>query len=94
MRAAKIILEQLGGGRFLAMTGAKNLVGGEGALRFDLPKSHKMRISLTAADLYKLEYWKWARGKLELVLLEESDGIFNDMLQAEFTRITGLHTRL
>lgn len=39
MNAADTILEQLGGGKFLAMTGAKNLVAMDKfGLQFDLPK--------------------------------------------------------
>ncbi len=36
---AKTILEQLGGGRFMAMTGAKNMVAIENGLQFDLPRT-------------------------------------------------------
>lgn len=94
MQVAQEILNQLGGRRFTVMTGAKNFVGGESMLQFDLPKSHKVRITLTPADLYKVELFKWNRARLEMVPVAEEDGIYNDCLQASFTRLTGLETRL
>ena len=41
MRVADIILEQLGGNKFLAMTGANHLVSDGNTLRMNLPKKRK-----------------------------------------------------
>jgi hypothetical protein len=38
-QVANTILQQLGASRFLAMTGARNLVAGEDTLQFDLPRN-------------------------------------------------------
>jgi hypothetical protein len=35
------ILRQLGGNKFIAMTGAKNFVAGDGILAFRIPKASK-----------------------------------------------------
>lgn len=44
---ATTILKQLGGNRFLAMTGAKHLAYGDNDLRFRLPKAKdKINLSL------------------------------------------------
>jgi len=57
---AQTILAQLGGKRFLAMTGAKNLLAGEDYLAMSLPGSltkgrvNKIRIRLAADDTYTL----------------------------------------
>lgn len=95
---ADIILNQIGGGRFTAMTGAKDFVGGENFLQFKLPsnfakdKINLVKIILTPADLYDVEFY-YMRG-LNLVLVGKSEGIYADMLQSEFTATTGLDCHL
>lgn len=88
------ILSQLGGNRFIMMTGAKNFVGSEDALIFDLPKGHKMRITLTAMDDYDIEYFKWNRKAFDLDTIKKVTGVYCDNLQDIFTSITGLYTKL
>ena len=39
MNIPNVILQQLGGNKFLAMTGAKNLVGDGNTLRMTLPRN-------------------------------------------------------
>lgn len=62
MEFYKIILNQLGGNRFLVMTGAKNLVycNKEKFLRFELPKNGGgvkwVKITLNFKDLYDMEF--------------------------------------
>lgn len=95
-----IILEQLGGNRFLAMTGAKNLVrSGDTMLQFSLPRGfaknsiNKVRIELDAArDVYDLTFYN-IRG-VTVKVVETIEGVFNCELQRIFTNITGLETRL
>lgn len=67
---AKIIFEQLGGGRFVAMTGARGFAshapekGSRGALSFRLPSRfakdgiNSVRISLTPLDTYTVTFSK------------------------------------
>lgn len=96
MQVAKTILEQLGGSRFLAMTGAKNLAGSEKALTFRIgknkSKANLVKIELTAADDYTVTFYRVEGVYLKEV--EQSEGIYFDQLQALFTEVTGLYTRL
>lgn len=59
---ANTILQQLGGKRFLLMTGAKQLVAIENGLRFRIgrndSKANMVRIVLKADDTYKMEFIK------------------------------------
>jgi hypothetical protein len=95
------ILEQLGGRKFLAMTGAKSLVGGEDDLRFRLPvvSTPKGRVDafwvkLEADDTYTLEALKWDAKALEMKRVNRAEGVYCDNLQAFFTSMTGLYTHL
>lgn len=95
---ASIILEQLGGGQFIAMTGAKDLVDGGDYLGFKLPSHfarngiNYVRITLTPDDLYNIEFGK-IRG-FDYIVVEEYNGVYFDQLQEIFTQITGLDTHL
>jgi hypothetical protein len=98
LTVAQTILTQLGGTRFMAMTGAKDFLGSESALTFSLPriadcKVRKVRVELTDDDLYKVTFWRF--GKRPALKVEaEIDGVYCDALQEVFTRHTGLRTRL
>jgi hypothetical protein len=98
METANTILQQLGGNRFLAMTGAKNLIGGERMLQFDMSsrltrdKSNKMRITLSDLDLYTVETYR-VRG-LNCDVKSSVDGVYADQLRKVFTSVTGLDTSL
>lgn len=98
MQVANTILQQIGGNRFIAMTGAKNFVGGSNFLAFALPrgfaknKANKVRITLTPADLYKVEFFSMYR--LDIRTIKEVDGLYADQLQDVFTAETGLDTRM
>ena len=99
MQVANEILAQLGGRRFTMMTGAKNLLGGDNFLQFDLPrgstnKATKCRVTLDASDTYTVTFYKWNARTLELTTLSEDAGIYCDMLQEIFTAKTGMYTRL
>jgi hypothetical protein len=96
MNTAQIILSQLGGNRFVAMTGAKNLASSPDALHFKLPSNfarggiNSVKITLTPDDTYTVDYFK-VRG-VTVKSIAKSFGIFSDMLQKDFTNITGLNT--
>jgi len=97
MTVAKTILEQLGGNKFLAMTGAKNLLGDANSLTFRIPMrtldgSNTVKITLTAMDDYTLEFLSVRAGKVKPKTFRE--GVYNENLQEVFTRVTGLHTSL
>lgn len=98
MTVSRIILEQLGGSRFTAMTGAFSFSGGENDLSFRLRPSitrHRafgMRITLQPNDLYRLELLKLK--EFAVVTIDERSDVFVDSLQAAFTEITGFATSL
>jgi hypothetical protein len=92
------ILEQLGGKRFIAMTGACCLADYGDALSFKLPGRFALgsinfvKIRLNAVDLYDLEFGE-IRGTSYRVLEALSD-IDCERLQPVFTDVTGLDTHL
>ena len=92
---AQTILSQLGGRRFSLMTGAKNLVAVEMGLSFRIPRSggvNYVNITVTPADLYDIEFG-YIRGESYKVV-HKTEGLFANMLCAEFTDITGLDTAM
>lgn len=99
---AQTIHRQLGGSRFNAMTGARDLVAGEKSLRIKLPSNFAksginfVEITLDPSDTYTLTY-----GKIRKVQriptykqIGETAGIYADQLRRTFTEITGLDTHL
>lgn len=98
MQIANTILAQLGGAKFLAMTGAKNLLGDEKALTFTLPsnfanhKINRVRVTLTPADTYTVEFYRVRGIKCDRFAAVEN--VYCDNLAECFTRITGLDTSL
>lgn len=59
---ATTIYQQLGGGRFTAMTGAKNFLALENGLRFRIgrnrSKANMVEIKLNGLDLYDITFYK------------------------------------
>lgn len=105
MQVAQEILRQLGGGRFIAMTGASQLAGGDKMLQFRIPQTkkgriNKIRIVLEPDDTYtvnayrveqpgKRNAWQFACHEVAV----RSD-VYCDSLQEVFTDLTGLDTHL
>jgi hypothetical protein len=95
---AQTILQQLGGRRFLAMTGASDLVGDTDYLMFSLPRNmtrgrfSKCRITLNALDLYDIELFRIV--KCEIKTQASSTDVYVEDLQRVFTSMTGLDTHL
>jgi len=94
---AQTILAQLGGNRFLAMTGAKQLVVlPSGGLQFNFtrsPKNKANKVSIRLdGDLYTVNFFS-ARG-VAVVDRGEFEMIYGDRLAALFTEQTGFDTRL
>lgn len=97
MQIANTILAQLGGNRFTAMTGAKNLVGGASSLQFDIGrgatnKANKVRVTLGADDLYTVEFFHYRA--LNLRTISKREGVYADNLREVFTSETGMETSL
>ena len=100
MSVAQTILQQLGGNKFLVMTGAKNLVNHskENALSFKLPSKfatdgiNYVKITLQPNDTYTMEFGKvWG---VKYKVIHTVEGVYCDMLQTIFTDKTGLDTSL
>ena len=92
------ILNQLGGGRFIAMTGAKMFTHDGASLRFRLPSRFAreginfVKVTLTAADDYTVEFGKvWG---INYRMIATQTGIYADTLRAAFTQATGLDCTL
>ena len=68
MKVANMILEQLGGQKFLAMTGANHLVADGNTLRMTLPKNaskaNRLYITLDATDTYTMHFSSTPPGTL------------------------------
>lgn len=92
------LLAQLGGNRFLVMTGARNLVRGPNYLQMDLPgtltkgRGNRLTITLNDGDLYDLTFAR-RRGLKFTTLASEAD-VYASEIQRAFTRLTGLYTHL
>ena len=114
---ANTILAQLGGSRFIAMTGANTFIAldateGKPAMpehdcpavparlgglsfkigRFAGVKTTHVRITLTPADLYNVEFLA-IRG-MNIKKVSECSGVYADMLREVFTDAIGLETSL
>lgn len=105
---ANIIFQQLGGQRFIAMTGANDFVGSKNALEFKIPrnksKANYVKIELDANDTYTVYFKKYSAGGVNLktgaytkpknVVLSTKNGIYCDQLCEIFTAYTGMYTNL
>lgn len=95
---ANIILQTLGGGRFIAMTGAKLFTQDANALNFRLPANfanhgiNHVRVTLEPSDTYSVRFGK-VRG-LNFKIVEERDDVYAEDLRRVFTSVTGLDTSL
>ena len=93
---AATILTQLGGNKFVAMTGSKNFVAGENLLGMKLPRNNSganyLRITLNSLDLYLMEFLS-IRG-VSIKTKATFENVYSDKLQENFTSATGLNTSL
>lgn len=93
---ATTILEQLGGGRFIAMTGSNTFIGSADSLRFKVGsnamKVTHVRVTLDPSDTYTVEFLKVRSLKVETLSTESN--VYAEDLQKIFTAGTGLYTRL
>lgn len=101
---AATILNQLGGHKFMAMTGVKEpMFDSTGTLSFKLGKNigkvNYVSISYDEAkDLYnmKFENIRMNRKTYDLTrkMIAEYEGVYADQLQKLFTEVTGMETSL
>ena len=94
---AGIILNQLGGKKFQAMTGAKNLSFSDKSLHFSIgrnsTKANNVTISLQENDTYKMIFSR-ATMETSYIELKIYKDIYCDQLKRIFTDYTGLDTSL
>lgn len=98
MQVAQTILQQLGGRRFVAMTGARHLVAGDNFLQFKIGAgavngANTVKITLQPSDLYSIEFYR-VRGLDVRAVGEPLTGVYADQLQGAFTASTGMDTHL
>lgn len=97
MHVANTILAQLGGNRFIAMTGARNIVRYPTALSLRFGPGGKaglngLRVQLNANDYYDVSFFK-LRGTTFKVIAK-IDNVPVENLRETFTGVTGLETSL
>lgn len=94
MTTAAHILQQLGGNKFIAMTGAACFEdNGKLVVKFKgSPKANLLHVTLTEADTYNVTVMKY-RG-LSIKVVKEVEGAYADMLRPIFENATGLKTSL
>lgn len=94
---ATTTLNQLGGARFVAMTGAKNLVHGEnGELTMKVGRNPKgvthVKIELNSMDLYNVTFYKIAKTDVKVIC--EVENVYNANLRNCFETNTNLLTSI
>ena len=95
---ANTIYQQIGGAKFAAMVGVKNLIGGEKSLNIQFKAKAKNKakgvvITLDDSDTYTMRFYSISR-KLEIIERGTFEGVYCDMLNDIFEDETGLATRL
>lgn len=97
MQVANTILQQLGGNKFLTMTGSHNLGATDNSLQMKLRKSNSkaqyLVIALQPNDTYKMEFVKINRN-FDRTIVKEYNDVYFDQLQKLFTEETGMYTSL
>jgi len=101
---ASTILNQLGGRRFAAMTGVKEITMlPEGGVRFKIGRNcnrvNTVTITLDhGADTYDMKFEKVSfikkTASFKRKLIDSFEGVYFDMLQSLFTDATGMDTHL
>ena len=91
---AKTILQQLGGNKFIAMTGAKNLVDTGKGLKFKIGGGAKKGISYVNITLNSMDTYDVQFMNRNARLVSEFEDVYADNLQELFTSETGFYTSL
>lgn len=90
------VIAQLGGGRFIAMTGAKDFFLGPKGMVFKIGRNSNginyVRISLNFMDTYDIQFLQVRKFKEKVK--SEAKGVYADMIRDVFEQHTGLRTSL
>ncbi len=105
---ANTILQQLGGGRFIAFTGSKDFIAIENGLQISLAKNaskaNRLKVTLNGMDTYDMEFYRYTAPRYstrggqfrmypeKVTMVKEYKGIYFDQLQELFTETTGMYT--
>lgn len=94
---AKMILNQFGGNKFIAMTGAKAFIASENTLSFKIGKNSSKCNSVKVVynfgkDLYEMEFLYVSINGVKV--LKKFEDVYSDSLCDRFTEFTGMHTSL
>ena len=101
-QVAKIILQQIGGRRFVSMTGSHDFINLGNGLRMSLGrnKTSANRLEIIydeGADLYNLRFYRQSFSKKTFEVktkdIKTYEGVYCDMLEDIFTDVTGLYTQ-
>lgn len=102
--SAREVIKQLGGNKFMAMTGAKYFpYNAEKTLWLKIPRAKNginwVIITLKGSDTYTMEFISLRPGQSNsgpnaVKTVKRVDGVYNDQLQSIFTQYTGLDTSL
>lgn len=96
---ATTILNQLGGRRFILMTGSKDFVGSETSLTFKVGRNPKkithVKVEYSyGKDLYVMSFLKYSARKFEFETVVKFDEVYAEDLTGHFEENTGLLTSL
>lgn len=105
---AQTILNQLGGSKFIVMTGAKNFIALENGIKFNIgrnrSKANMVKITVNSLDLYDVEFIKFTPFKFnvntmtareeKIETVAKLENYYDEMLQDGFTSVTGMQTHL
>ena len=109
MSVANIILEQLGGNKFIVMTGASHFMSDGNTLRMTLPKngSKANRLYITfdeETDTYTMRFFRYTAPRMntktftftseKVKEIYETSGVYFNQLQPIFTSVAGFDTHL
>ena len=95
---ANTLLQQLGGNKFMVMTGAKNLMVDkkEKSLHMRIGKNSKginhVKITYMPDDTYKMDFGRIR--KMDYKVVRSVTGVYAEALQDVFTEVTGMYTSL
>jgi len=96
---AQMIMQQLGGNRFAAITGAHSWASGDRSLSFRVPNAKNsirgVVIELNYNDLYTMRFVaSRIKPTIEVYNVAEYSDLYDSQLQDIFTKETGLITHL
>ena len=98
LTVSRTILQQMGGNRFIVMTGSYNFIGSDDSLTMKLrtnkAKATHLRVTLMPSDTYKMEFLNCRKFEVKVKTIKTVEDVYCDQLQDIFTEVTGLFTRM